>query len=393
MTRRQILMSSAALAAGQSGLRAQQPAAGRQPSAAPEVLPMEQWEPKSVLKVPETHVARARYPVIDFHTHMTHGSRQALGTEITVSIPPDEALPVMERKNIRTLVNLTGSYGAALKQAVAKIQEPHPGKFVVFTEPAYDKASDPGYPKTQADLIEQAHRDGAKGLKVLKTLGLFLQEKGSKTFVRPDDRRFDPMWEATAALNWPVAWHCSEPIAFFLPCDRFNERWEEMHTHPESNFYEKGTLSDRELQEARRTVMRRHPKLKVSALHVGVSEDLGYVSECLDAHPNMTVDIAARIGELGRQPRMARKFFDKYQDRILFGTDASEGAGSPQQMFGDAMYEIYYRFLETEDEYFNYCPWPHPVQGRWFIYGIGLPDGILKKVYQDNAGRLLGLSA
>ena len=180
MTRRQILVSSAALAAGQGGLRAQQPTAGPQPSAAPEVLPMEQWEPKSVLKLPETHVPRARYPVIDFHTHMTHGSRQALGTEITVSISPDEALPVMERKNIRTLVNLTGSYGAALKQAVAKIQEPHPGKFVVFTEPAYDKASDPGYPKTQADLIEQAHRDGAKGLKVLKTLGLFLQEKGKQ---------------------------------------------------------------------------------------------------------------------------------------------------------------------------------------------------------------------
>jgi predicted TIM-barrel fold metal-dependent hydrolase len=105
----------------------------------------------------------------------------------------------------------------------------------------------------------------------------------------------------------------------------------------------------------------------------------------------MYVDIAARIGELGRQPRMARRFFDKYQDRILFGTDASAGESSPQQIFGDLMYEIYYRFLETEDENFNYCPWPYPVQGRWFVSGIGLPEGILKKVYQDNAVRLLGL--
>ena len=187
--------------------------------------------------------------------------------------------------------------------------------------------------------------------------------------------------------------HTSEPEAFFLPVDRFNERWEELHTHTNSVFYGKGTPSNMELQEARRTVMRRHPKLQFCHAHVSDSENLPYVGECLDSHPNMTLDISARIGELGRQPRMSRKFFDKYQDRILFGTDASAGNGSPQQIFGDLMYEIYYRFLETEDENFNYCPWPFPVQGRWFISGIGLPDGILKKVYQDNALRLLRLSA
>ena len=138
--------------------------------------------------------------------------------------------------------------------------------------------------------------------------------------------------------------------------------------------------------------MRRHPRTQFVCLHVANSENLPYVSECLESHPNMHVDIAARIGELGRQPRMARRFFDKFQDRILFGTDASAGASTPQQMFGDALYEIYYRFLETEDEYFDYAPAPVPPQGRWRIYGLGLSDQVLRKVYAGNAARLMGLA-
>jgi len=299
----------------------------------------------------------------------------------------------MDRKNIRTMVSLTGSYGDALREAIAKLQTAHAGRFVVFTEPAWSKASDEGYAKTQADLIEDAHRSGAKGLKVLKTLGLYLREKGSEKLVRIDDPRFDPMWEAAGSLKMPVAIHISDPEGFFLPIDRFNERWEELHAHPDWSFYGKDYPSNRDLQEARRNVMRRHPRTQFVCLHVANSENLSYVSECLDSHPNMHVDIAARIGELGRQPRMARKFFDKYQDRIVFGTDASAGTSTPQQTFGDALYEIYYRFLETEDEYFDYAPAPIPPQGRWRIYGIGLSDQVLKKVYEGNAARLIGIPA
>ena len=126
------------------------------------------------------------------------------------------------------------------------------------------------------------------------------------------------------------------------------------------------------------------------------AENLAFVSASLDAFPNMTVELGARIGELGRQPRTSRKFFEKHQDRILFGTDAvppPDGDNYPQQVFKDELYEIYYRFLETEDEYFDYAPAPVPPQGRWRIYGIGLPDAILKKVYRDNAARVLGLEA
>jgi predicted TIM-barrel fold metal-dependent hydrolase len=369
---------------------AQTPAAQTSQAPAGGGLPLEQYQPKSMLHVPETKVARAKFPVIDFHTHITGGRN---GGGIRFSMEPANCLAVMDRKNLRTMVSLTGSYGDGLREAIAKLQVAHPGRFVVFTEPAWTQASDPGYPKAQADLIEDAHKAGAKGLKVLKTLGLYLREKETNQLVKLDDKRFDPMWEAVGALKMPVAIHTSDPEAFFLPIDRFNERWEELHAHPSWSFHGKDFPSNRELQEARRNVMRRHPRTQFVCLHVANSEDLGYVSECLDAHPNMNVDIAARIGELGRQPRMSRKFFDKYQDRIVFGTDASAGTATPQQTFGDALYEIYWRFLESEDEYFDYAPAPVPPQGRWRIYGLGLPDQILRKVYSENAARLIGLSA
>ncbi|HKD04594.1 MAG TPA: amidohydrolase family protein [Bryobacteraceae bacterium] len=382
MNRRQWLRTAAPFIAGFRS-SAQQPA-GRGTT-----LSVEDYQPRSMLRVPETKVARSRYPVIDWHTHITGGG--VPGKEIHFALTAETCLPVMDRKNVLTMVDVTGGYGDALRQSIAKLQTAHPGRFLVFTEPAYDDASSAGYAKMQADLIEDAHKVGARGLKVLKRLGLVLREKGNGQIVRIDDPRFDPMWEAAGAFHMPVAIHTSDPVAFFLPIDRYNERWEELHAHPDWGYYGKGLPSDRELQEARRNVMRRHPRTTFVCLHVAESEDLAYVSECLDSHPNMHVDIAARIGELGRQPRMSRKFFDKCQDRIVFGTDAGPSPATPQQLFGDLLYEIYYRFLETEDEYFDYAPAPVPPQGRWRIYGIGLPDAILRKVYCDNAARLLGL--
>jgi predicted TIM-barrel fold metal-dependent hydrolase len=359
-----------------------------------EALPVEQFQPRSMLHVPETKVERAAYPVIDIHTHITFaGGLEGPGT-IRFAASAEECLAVMDRKNIRMMVDLTGGYGANLQQAIDQLQTAHPGRFIVFTEPAWSKAADADYPRVQADLIEDAHKRGAKGLKVLKTLGLYLRENVTTgKLVRIDDRRFDPMWEAVGALNMPVAIHSSDPEAFFLPVDRYNERWEELHAHPDWSFYGKDFPSNRELQEARRNVMRRHPRTQFICLHVADSENLAYVSECLDEHPNMHVEMAARIGELGRQPRAAYQFIEKYQDRVMFGTDAVPGGKeTPQQIFNDQLYEIYYRFLETKDEYFDYAPAPVPPQGRWRIYGIGLPDSILKKVYYQNAARLLGLS-
>jgi predicted TIM-barrel fold metal-dependent hydrolase len=212
--------------------------------------------------------------------------------------------------------------------------------------------------------------------------------------VKIDDPHFDSMWEACAGFKMPVAIHISDPEAFFLPIDRFNERFEELNNHPDWSFCDHDFPSFQELIEARNRMFARHPKTTFIALHVGHNaENLASVSECLDRFPNMHVELAARIGELGRQPRTARKFFEKYQDRIMFGTDAvPNGKETPQQILSPKLYEIYYRFLETEDEYFDYAPAPKPPQGRWQIYGLGLPEGILRKVYHENAERVLGLT-
>ncbi|CAN5700823.1 hypothetical protein BH18ACI4_BH18ACI4_02050 [soil metagenome] len=356
-------------------------------------LALEDYEPKSMLHVTETKVLRARSPAIDFHTHLSWSARRGKVTEALNNATPEEVLPVMDSKNVRMMVNLTGGYEHVLEQTIKYWQRPHPDRFVVFTEPRFDRITEPGYPQFQADQIARAQEVGARGLKVLKALGLYLRERvTSGPLVKIDDRRFDPMWETAGAHRMPVAIHTSDPEAFFLPTDRFNERYEELNAHPDWSFHGKDFPSNRELQEARNRVMARHPRTQFVVLHVGDSENLAYVSELLDRYPNMHVETGARIGELGRQPRAARKFFDKYQDRILFGTDAvPRGNDTPQQIFGEQLYEIYYRFLETEDEYFDYAPAAKPPQGRWRIYGIGLPETILRKVYHENAERLLRL--
>jgi predicted TIM-barrel fold metal-dependent hydrolase len=362
----------------------------------PVSLELSQYEPRSMLHVHESHVERSRFPLIDFHTHISGSRKSENGVELSPDREylgsPQELLAVMDRKNIRAMVNLTGGYDHGLAEAVSKYDRAYPGRFYTFTEPSYSRFKEPDYPKLQAQAIEQAHRDGARGLKILKTLGLYLRENiTSGSLVKIDDARFDPMWDACGQLNFPVAIHVSDPIAFFTPTDRFNERYEELNNHPDWSFHGGDFPSNAELIAARNRVIARHPKTQFVVLHVGnFAEDLQNVSENLDRYPNMFVDLAARIGELGRQPRTASKFFDKYQDRILFGTDATpHGDEFPQQVFNDKLYEIYFRFLETEDEYFDYAPAKIPPQGRWRIYGIGLPETILKKVYYENSTRIL----
>lgn len=371
------------LAAGAAAQRRTQPK--------PQPLDLSQFEPRSMLHVPETFVPRARHPVIDFHSHLTWGDPKGEKSELLM--PAGEMLALMDRKNIRIMVNLTGGYGRSLEQTIIQHQKPHPDRFLVFTQPWFPRVAQADYPKWQGDEIGRAHKAGARGLKVLKSLGLVVREKFHKgPLIRVDDKRFDPMWEACGALKMPVAIHTSDPEAFFLPIDRFNERFEELNAHPDWSFHGQDYPSDRELQEARFRVLARHPGTTFVVLHMGNSENLPYIAENMDRYPNMCVEFGARIGELGRQPRMTRKFFDRFQDRILFGTDAvPHGHQYPQQVFVDKLYEIYYRFLETEDEHFDYAPARIPPQGRWRISGVGLPDEILKKVYYNNAARVLGL--
>ena len=359
-------------------------------------LELSQYEPKSMLQVHESQVERSKFPLIDFHTHISGSTKSEKGVELAPDREylgtPQELLAVMDRKNIRAMVNLTGGYDKGLAEAVAKYDRAYPGRFYTFTEPSYSRFKEADYPRLQAQAIERAQRDGARGLKILKTLGLYLRENiTSGSLVKIDDARFDPMWDTCGQLNMPVAIHISDPIAFFTPTDRFNERYEELNNHPDWSFHGGDFPSNAELIAARNRVMARHPKTQFVTLHFGnFAENLQNVAENLDRFPNMSVDMAARIGELGRQPVTARKFFDKYQDRILFATDATpHGDEFPQQVFNDQLYEIYYRFLETDDEYFDYAPAKIPPQGRWKIYGIGLSETILRKVYWENAARAL----
>jgi predicted TIM-barrel fold metal-dependent hydrolase len=396
MNRREWLTALGALTLVRTPASAQRRGGGAQQKAAP--LDIKDFQPRSMLHVAETRVPRARFPVIDFHTHLSFRASSSggvsQGEENRFLAPPEELLAVMDRVNLRTMVNLTGGVGRGLQESIQRYQTAHPGRFITFVEPRWADANKPNYARDQAVEIERARDLGARGLKVLKTLGLYLREQiTSGPLVAIDDRRFDPMWEACAAKSMPVAMHIADPEAFFLPIDRFNERFEELNNHPNWSFYGRDFPSNKALLEARNRVLERHPKTTFVTLHVGNNaENLGDVAECLDKYPNMYLEIGARIGELGRQPRTARRFFDRYQDRVLFGTDAvPHGDETPQQVFGEELYGIYFRFLETEDEYFDYAPAPVPPQGRWRIYGLGLPETILRKVYNENASRLLGL--
>ena len=346
-------------------------------------ITLPEFEPRSMLRVAEHPVTRARFPVIDVHTHLFGLGRKSPADLKQIAAWMDEC-------NLQTLINLTGGNSGTIP-GIRNAMAPFGGQFLTAAEPVWSRASEAGYSKWQADELAKCKQEGAVGLKVLKTLGLYLRENGK--LVKVDDTRFDPMWEQAGSLGLPILIHTADPAAFFLPIDRFNERYEELQNHPDWSFYGKDFPSMRELLEARNRVVERHPKTTFIGLHVaGYSEDLGQVSQWLDRYPNLHVEFGARLGELGRQPRTSRRFFDRYQDRILFGTDATpNGEAFPQQDLKPEMFRGYFRFLETEDEYFDYSPARVPPQGRWKIYGIALSDSILKKVYHNNASRIFNL--
>jgi predicted TIM-barrel fold metal-dependent hydrolase len=356
-------------------------------------ITLPEFHPKSMLHVPEHPVAQAKFAAIDVHTHLFGLGRKAGPDSPEARAELAQVAKYMDECNLETLLNLTGGNSETLP-AIRKTMSEFGGKFLTAAEPTWSRASEPGYAKWQADEIGKCKQEGVVAVKVLKTLGLYLRENGK--LVPIDDRRFDPMWETAGALDLPVMIHTGDPGAFFTPIDRFNERYEELQNHPDWSFYDHDFPLRSELHEARNRVAARHPKTKFVYLHVGNdAEDLAVVSGWLDRYANVQVEIAARLGELGRQPRTSRKFFERYQDRIMFGTDATWDAGRefPQQDLKPAMYRCYFRFLETEDEYFDYAPSDVPPQGRWRIYGIALSDSILKKVYHNNAARLLKLKA
>jgi predicted TIM-barrel fold metal-dependent hydrolase len=325
-----------------------------------------------------TRVETPRFPVVDVHNHLGGGKERL--TPATVA----RYLTEMNEAGVQTIVNLDGGWGDRLKETLAALDEAHPGRFLSFTLINFADLDDADWGQREAKRLEESFKAGAKGLKFHKTFGLQHRTKDGK-LLAIDDARLDPVWEMCAKYKRPVVIHIADPAAFFTPLDRFNERWHELNSNPHWLFYGGKFPKRQDLLDQLHRVIGKHSQTTFINTHFGNNaEDLAAVAEKLDKYPNMYVDIDARISELGRQPYATRKFFLKYQDRILFGTDTN-----PRR---DA-YRVYYRFLETEDEYFD-CSASHHRQGFWNIYGIYLPETVLEKVYRSNAQRVLfGLKA
>jgi hypothetical protein len=344
-------------------------------------LYLDEFRPRSELKAPEHHLTRAKFPCVNVHTHPGKLSPAEI----------DEMVAVMDDANIAVSVSLDGRAGPAFATHYQALTSRHPDRFVVFVRMDYIGDGDPDDPSTwavhrpdygawMADRLTEAVRQGAAGLKLLKDLGLGVRDSDGK-LISPDDPRFDPVWQRAGELGIPVLWHCADPIAFFKPIDEYNERWEELYRHPEWSFHGKDFPEHQELIDARNRVIARHPETNFICAHMAdVPEDLAKLDSYLERWPNMYVEIAARVAELGRQPFTARKFFLKHADRILFGTD---GVPPVTEL------NPHWRFLETRDEHFPYEDNPFPPQGFWNIYGLGLPDDVLRKVYYENAARLI----
>jgi predicted TIM-barrel fold metal-dependent hydrolase len=339
-------------------------------------LKLRDWEPRSMMVAKSTIVETPRFPVIDIHNHL--GGGKSFLTEDRVA----RYLAEMDAAGVRTVVNLDGGWGDRLKETIAALDKAHPGRFLTFALLNFDGLDDESWSQREATRLEESFLAGAKGLKIHKGLGLGVRYKNGR-LMPVDDPKLDPIWRACAQQKRPVVIHVSDPAAFFTPLDRFNERWHELNEHPNWLFFGEQFPKRQEILDQLHRVIERHPQTIFVNTHFGNNaEDLGAVAEKLDKYPNMYVDIDARISELGRQPYAARRFFLKYQDRIMFGTDTT-----PRR----EAFRIYYRFLETDDEYFD-CSASHHRQGFWMIYGIHLPEEVLEKVYYKNAQRVLGIA-
>ncbi len=333
---------------------------------------LKDFDPKPMLHMPSHEVPRAKFPVIDIHNHVNDP-----GGIHSEEIRPAEVVRRMDQANVEKIVILTGLWGEKLQGVIDTMVKPYPDRFIVFAQIDFSRIDDADFSSQQVAQLRDAVRRGARGLKVLKDLGLSDRDKSGK-LVPVDDPRLDPIWEECGRLGIPVAIHTSDPEAFFTPVDNHNERYEELHENPSWSFYGPGIPTKATLLAQRNHVFEKHPLTTFIALHVANwPENLDAVSAWLDKYPNMLVEFGARQAELGRQPRRAYKFFLDYQDRMLFGTDSE-----PET----AMYSNYFRWLETGDEYFPY--WGYPGQGRWEIYGLELPDSVLEKVYHKNADKL-----
>lgn len=343
-----------------------------------EGLPLRDYIPASRLCTATSYVPYAAVPAVDAHVHL--GRWLTNGAWAAPSVA--ELIEIMDTCKISAMVNLDGRWDNELEANLDRYDRAYPGRFATFCHVNWKVLADgPSACDQLAASLARSVTAGAHGLKVWKDLGLHVRDQHG-LLVLPDDVRLRPLWEQAAELDVPVAIHTADPIAFFDPVDERNERLEELLRYPQSSFADRQFPRFHKLIDALEAVVAAHPRTTFIGLHVGCyAENIAWVSRMLNSYPNFYIDIAARISELGRQPRRAREFILRHPDRVLFGTDQVP----PRQ----EIYEIYFRFLETTDEHFAYSPYEPPPQGRWNISGLHLPADVAKQVYAENAYRLL----
>jgi predicted TIM-barrel fold metal-dependent hydrolase len=331
-------------------------------------LSLSDFHPRTMLHSTVHEITKPRFPVIDYHNHLD-------------AQDPLEVLKIMDACEIEHIVNITMKVGDEAIDMIERYRRADARRFSTIGWMDWqgaDAKDFSSFVKLSLDRIDRLVKHGIVGFKFWKDLGLSVRD-ASGELIRVDDERLAPIFDRFGELGIPVMVHIGDPEAFFLPIDAHNERYEELAAHPDWSFYGAQYSKD-ELLQQRDRVFRRHPKTTFVGAHIAEnSEDLARVSAMLDDCPNVMVDISARASELGRQPYSARRFFLRYADRILFGADLVPDV---------EMYRLYYRFLETDDEYFDY-PTHASRQGRWNICGLYLPEDVLRKIYRENALRLL----
>ncbi|MBS1935716.1 MAG: amidohydrolase family protein [Bacteroidetes bacterium] len=344
-------------------------------------MDFEKYEPKSTLVVPQHIITHAKFPFIDVHNHQWEVPSQNL----------TELFKEMDELNMKVMINLSGkSYKESpgrngdfdvqgndyLVRSIQHIAEINPKRLKLFTNISFVGFGEKGWTENAVKELEKDVQSGACGLKIYKDLGIHFKDEHNN-YIRIDDPRLDAVWEKCGELHIPVLIHSADPKSFWDAVDEKNERWLEVTTHPDRSYYKKGLPTWDTLIAEQHRMFAKHPHTIFIAAHFGwLPNNLPALDSLLTELPNVYVEFGAVIAEIGRQPVTAKKFFEKYQDRILFGKDS----------WVPSEYQTYFRVLETNDEYFPYHKKYHAF---WRLYGLGLSDDILKKIYYKNALRII----
>ena len=334
------------------------------PPAAGQEMTVEAYEPRSTLKVPGGPVTRAKFPFVDAHGHLRGGDPARI----------DQMVKTMDELNMATFVNLSGGSGEGLKANIAATKGRYPGRFVAYANVDFSGIGQPGWGEKAAAQLEADVLAGAQGLKIYKNLSMFQTDSDGKR-VAADDPRIDPVWAKAGELGIPVLIHVGEPSPFWDPWDEHNERWLELKMFPRRRRDDPARFASFEqTMVEQHNLFRNHPDTIFINAHLGwLGNDLARLGKLLDELPNVYTELGAVLAELGRQPITGAAFMEKYQDRVLMGKDSWDPIEG---------YHVYFRVLETRDEYFDYYRKRH---AHWKMYGLGLSDEVLEKIYFRNA--------